>query len=82
MQAIKKAYPSFKIDTHKNKAKFRTPDSLNNASEELKKILPDFSKIISAKEISHHLDVTVPSTNKSISFNFFLKGIITFFELF
>jgi hypothetical protein len=82
MEAIEKAYPKFKAKNYATKSKFRTPDNLNNSQEEIEKILPEFTKIDSAKRIAPHLNTDILSTNKSISFNIFLKGITDFFEKF
>ncbi len=78
MDAIKQAYPNFAIEKHKNKAKFRNPDKLN-AYDELQKILPEFQKIASAREISKKISIS-ESTNKSTSFNQFISGVYRFFE--
>lgn len=84
MQAIKEAYPNFKIDKYINKKKFREPDIMNNAAEEVEKILPEFKKINSAKLISQYLDVVdgLKNKNKSESYKQFIKGVENFFEQF
>ncbi len=76
MQAIEQAYPTFKATTHQNKAKYRNPDNIANAGEELQKILPTFKKIESAKKIAHFIDI---QNNKSTSFQQFVNGIQKFF---
>lgn len=78
MQAIQSAYPQFPIKKYQNKAKFREPDKLN-AADELKKILPEFQKISSARAIAPYLIVN-QANNKSLSFHNFIKGITNFFE--
>ncbi|TAE49129.1 MAG: DUF4276 family protein [Cytophagales bacterium] len=84
MQAIQQAYPSFKLDKYTNKKKFREPDIMNNAAEEIEKILPEFKKINSAKLISQYLDVVngLKNKNKSESYKQFIKGVQKFFEEF
>lgn len=73
--AIQHAYPDFKAENYINLSKFRSPDKLVNASEELQKILPVYQKISSAKKISHFLNI---EQNKSESFNQFIAGIKRF----
>jgi hypothetical protein len=72
--AIQSAYPNFKASNYNNKSKFREPDKCY-ASVELKKILPEFQKVTSAKKIAPYLN---KSTNSSESFQQFLKGIQRF----
>jgi hypothetical protein len=76
MKAIQKVYPRFKIDSHKGKAKFRNPDACN-ASDELRKIIPDFQKGYASREISKYLDI---NNNTSESFNQFVNGVVRFLE--
>lgn len=72
MEAIESAYPGkFKADKYKNKAKYRNPDLLN-AADELKQILPNFSKGSAAEKISKHLNI---EQNTSNSFNHFVSGL-------
>lgn len=80
MQAISHAYPSFKIAQYRNKAKFRNPEQLN-AADELRRILPEFQKVASAKAISIHLSI-VEEENKSESYQQFVRGIQNFFSQF
>lgn len=75
-EAIQSAYPKFNINLYKNKAKFRNPD-LCNASDELKKILPEFQKVSTAKKVAPFLKV---EKNNSESFNQFVKGVVSFFN--
>jgi hypothetical protein len=81
MTAIEQAYPKFKAAQYKKKSKFREPDLLNNAAQELSKILPEFQKISTAKAISPYLD-TSENNNRSESFRQFISGIIRFFDEF
>jgi hypothetical protein len=79
MSAIKQAYPKFKIDQYRFKAKFRKPDELN-AVDEIKKVLPEFQKVASAKAISPYLDIK--DQNKSESFIHFVSEINRFLKQF
>lgn len=57
-----------------NKSKFRTPDVLSNAAEELKKLTnPQYQKINGSREIGPHLALN--GSNKSHSFNVLITGI-------
>ncbi len=81
MKAIQSAYPKFKVENYTKKSKFRNPDNLNNATEEIEKILPDFQKGASARAIAPHLDTNIEN-NQSESYRQFIKGIIAFFQKF
>jgi Domain of unknown function (DUF4276) len=81
MKAIEKAYPTFKLAQHQKKSKFREPDTLNNAAQEIRKILPEFQKISSAKLIASHLDIS-ENANTSESFRQFVSGVTRFFDQF
>lgn len=80
MQAIEIAYPNFKKERYWKKAKFRNPDTLN-AAYEIKKILPEFQKIASAKAIAPHLNIDAEGS-QSESYKQFITGIKTFFSKF
>lgn len=75
LDAVKKAFPQFRIALHRNKTKFRIPDSIPKPSEELKKIIKGFSKIRAAREIPKHMK---PTANKSTSFNAMQSGVRKF----
>ena len=74
MDAIQKVYPSFKADQHRNKKKFRDPDTCN-PSDELKKLIPNFQKGYASKEISKYISV---ENNRSVSFGHFVSGLKRF----
>ncbi|WP_027001927.1 DUF4276 family protein [Hugenholtzia roseola] len=78
-RAIQAAYPRFNAQKFAGQAKFRNPDNLNNAAEELGKILPEFQKGASARAIAPYLDID-PQNNRSESYKQFIKGIIKFFS--
>lgn len=52
--------------------KYRNPDVLANASEEISRIIPGYQKVSGAREVSKFID---PDNNLSPSFNVFLTGI-------
>lgn len=68
LAAIKQAYPKAAIP--KNKAKFRKPDKLGNASQELDRMIQARAKTGRAKKIAKHLDF---GGNGSVSFQFFVQ---------
>ena len=68
MAAIKQAYP--KAAVRKNKAKFRKPDELGNAAQELARLIKVHTKINRAKNIGRYLNL---QKNRSQSFCVFLN---------
>ena len=66
LQAIKQAFPKVPI---KDKAKFRDPDRLTNASQELANLVNVRAKIDRAKKIGRHLSF---EENRSHSFHVFI----------
>ncbi len=75
MDAIEQAYPRFRASNYRNKAKYRNPDALANAKEELKKILPELAQISTAQKIAPFMNL---EQNSSSSFNHFLNGLRNF----
>ncbi len=67
------------LANQQGKAKFRTPDTLNNAAEELKKISANkYQKINGSRSIAPFL--AVDGTNRSVSFNVLIAGINKLFS--
>jgi len=54
------------------KRKYRVPDNLKNAKQELRKIIPSYQPIDGAKKIAANMDV---NNNTSSSFNTFVNGV-------
>lgn len=78
LAAVEKAYnlkPN-SLSKQQSKQKYRDPDQLNSAKQELKKLITEYSAEYYAgthsKEIAPHLSLT---ENKSRSFQVFLEGI-------
>ena len=67
--AVKLAYPGVTV---RKKAKFREPDKLTNASQELEKLVHERAKILRAKKIGEHSDF---EENTSRSFNVLVKTL-------
>ena len=76
MDAIEQVYPRFKADHFRKWAEFRDPDRLM-ASEELKKLIPDFRKCFASREIPKHMNLI---GNSSRSFNHLIGGITAFLK--
>lgn len=72
--AVEKAYrlKPESLSQQQNKTKFRNPDQLNSAKEELRKLVPEYYPGIHSKAIAPYLSLT---ENKSCSFQVFLDGI-------
>ncbi len=68
LDAVELAFPNSKATKHKNVAKFRNPDLLTNASEELQKLVNMTGKVGRAEAIAKHFR---PSRCVSASFQVF-----------
>jgi len=71
LAAVEKAYPSTKASKYKSKSSFRDPDEAH-AVQELKKIIPGFSKGEASHKISMYMNL---ESNRNKSFNQFIKGL-------
>ncbi len=74
LAAVEKAY-NMKPDSlskQQSKQKYRNPDKLNSAKQELKRLVKEYYPGIHSKKIAPHLSVT---DNTSHSFQVFIKGI-------
>ncbi len=61
-------------DQYREKSKFRNPDRLNNAAQEVEKITRyKYQKISGSREIGKYLEV---EDNRSSSFTIFVRGIV------
>lgn len=54
------------------KSKYRHPDAIANAKEEIYKLIPTHQQISGAKRIAEHMDI---SRNTSYSFQIFVSGV-------
>lgn len=72
LDAVETAYPESKASKQSGIAKFRQPDKLTNASDELKKLTGASGKVGRAASIAKHLD---PTRNKSHSFGVLLNTL-------
>jgi len=72
LKAVSMAIGPENIGKLQNKTKFRDPDKLANASEELKKLVPKYQKVAGSRAIGPLLDI---NNNQSKSFNALITGI-------
>ncbi|MDR2589200.1 MAG: DUF4276 family protein [Spirochaetales bacterium] len=69
--AIEKGFHA-SLATKRRKAFFRNPDSLPNAKQELRKLIPMYQQITGSREIAQYMDI---AANTSSSFKAFIKGV-------
>lgn len=73
LMAVEKAFSLNGLHRQQGNRKFRTPDQLNNAKQELKKLTKNkYQEISGSREIAKHMDV---DNNKSHSFQTLINSI-------
>ena len=72
LQAVEVAFGVDGLARLQKKRKFRNPDRMTNAAQELRKLVPGYRKIAGARAVAPHLD---PSRNRSHSFRVFVDGV-------
>ena len=72
LQAVEKAYNIGGLSRRQQQRKYRNPDGLNNAAQELKRLVPTYQKISGARTIGQHMDI---NNNCSVSFRVFIEGV-------
>ena len=77
LAAVEKAFELNGIARRQRQRKFRDPDVLPNAEQELRRLVPQYQKIAGSREIARHLNV---GDNRSHSFGVFLSGVRSLFE--
>jgi hypothetical protein len=77
LAAVEKAYglKPQSLSRKQTQQKFRNPDQLNNAKQELIKLVKEYYEATHSKAIAPHLSLT---DNKSHSFQVFIEGIRNF----
>jgi hypothetical protein len=70
--AVETAFNLKGLAKQQNQKKFRDPDRLANASEELGKLVKDYEKRSGARAIAPSLDL---NSNRSHSFQVFISGV-------
>ncbi len=71
LAAVEKAF-NIKLAGQQKNRKYKEPDKLSNASEELEKLVKGYRKVSGAKKIAAHMTI---QQNYSHSFNCFISGI-------
>ena len=77
LEAVGSAFEDDRVPRHQSAAKFRDPDFLANAAEELRKLVPAYQKLKGARAIAPHMDV---NGNRSLSFQHLVSGITRYAE--
>jgi hypothetical protein len=71
LAAVEKAF-NIKLAGQQKNRKYKEPDKLSNASEELEKLVKGYRKVSGAKKIAAHMTI---QQNYSHSFNCFISGV-------
>ena len=71
--AVERGMNITNLSKKQKKTKFKTPDTIVEAKEELQKIAKTYQPVSGSKKISKYLELD--GNNKSISFNFLIFGI-------
>lgn len=77
LAAVEKAFEIKKLSAYQQKYKFKEPDKLANASEELEKLVKGYRKVSGARKIAQHMNI---HQNYSHSFNCFISGVCRLIE--
>jgi hypothetical protein len=72
LAAVEKAYHLKGVAKRQDKAKYRNPDRLANAEQELRRLAPQYQKIAGSRRIAPHMSL---ANNKSHSFRVLIDGI-------
>lgn len=72
LDAVEKLYPAFKADNYKRISKYRIPDAISHPAKELKRLIPEFQKGLTSREIPRFMSL---DKNTSTSFNHLITGI-------
>jgi len=72
LAAVGQAFNLPKLMKMQNRKKYKKPDNLANASQELEKLVKSYRKVSGAKKIAHYLTI---ENNHSQSFLCFISGV-------
>lgn len=72
LAAVEQAFHRRGLAGRQGNAKYRNPDELHNAAQELKKLVPEYQKISGSRAIAQHM---TPDNNCSHSFQVFIEGV-------
>lgn len=78
LAAVEKAFHKQGVARRQRTRKFREPDSLTNAEQELRKLIPSYQKLSGSRAIAPHLSL---ENNLSKSFQNFVRGVRSFFNV-
>jgi Domain of unknown function (DUF4276) len=70
--AIEAAFQVGNLVGLESRARYRDPDRLANAPQELKRLIPSYQKLRGARSVGQYLD---PERNRSRSFQVFVQGL-------
>lgn len=68
LDAVGEAFGDAKLVRHRSKARYRNPDELANAADELRRLVPSYQKVSGARRVAECLE---PDRNASRSFRVF-----------
>ncbi|HSK75602.1 MAG TPA: DUF4276 family protein [Thermoanaerobaculia bacterium] len=72
LAAVERAFNLPGLGANQGRRRYRNPDNIANASQELKRLVPNYQKVNGARTIAPHLD---PERNCSHSFGIFIAGL-------
>ena len=72
LDALSAAYPHVKVSERRLSAKYRDPDVLTNACQEVERLTKEKGKVGRAKKVGAHI---APEKNRSHSFKVFVSGV-------
>lgn len=75
LASVAAAFDAPSIAGQQNTAKFRDPDRLANATEELRRLVPQYGKVSGSRKLGGLLDI---EANRSYSFRVFVHGLRAF----
>lgn len=77
LAAVEKAFElkTGQLSKKQSNQKYRNPDQLNSAKQELKKLVTSYQPISGSRKIGQYLEINNLDKNKSYSFKMFIKGL-------
>lgn len=72
LDAVARAFPGFKPDKVRNRAHYRSADTIQNPANELARHIGQFSKSHASQEVPKYMDT---AANTSLSFCYFIKSM-------
>ncbi len=75
LAAVAQAFDAHSVAGHQNSTKFRDPDRLSNATQELRRLVPEYGKVSGSRLLGPLLRI---DANRSHSFRVFVEGLRAF----